>query len=205
MVARVGGVALSTLMWRNAIVSKIASVGRPGAGKTLMARAMPSMFPSMSIDEAIEVTKIYSVSGLLPADTPLIRQRPFRVPHHAISHAGLVGGGLAPPWRDQPGPVDAGLVGAVAMVFGADGTTDLIQHLTGPVLLRGLTPPFDKKRLRAHSMDVVGPVRQPDCRLRVRAQLPKLGIDQRLGRAMPSLFTLRARVHTANWFGLINR
>ena len=67
--------------------------GPPGSGKTLLARAMPSILPPMSPGESLEVTKIYSVGGLLPADTPLIRQRPFRAPHHTVSHAGLVGGG----------------------------------------------------------------------------------------------------------------
>src|ERR1035437_4389587 len=55
--------------------------GPPGSGKTLLARALPAILPSMSTEEALEVTKIYSVSGLLPSDTPLIRQRPFRAPH----------------------------------------------------------------------------------------------------------------------------
>ena len=67
--------------------------GSPGAGKTLMARAVPSILPPMSLDESLEVTKIYSVSGMLPADRPLVRQRPFCAPHHTISQAGLVGGG----------------------------------------------------------------------------------------------------------------
>ncbi len=67
--------------------------GPPGAGKTLMARALPSTLPPMELGEALEVTKIYSVSGLLPSDTPLIRLRPFCAPHHTISQAGLVGGG----------------------------------------------------------------------------------------------------------------
>lgn len=75
--------------------------GPPGAGKTLLARAVPSIMPGLSIEEALEITKIYSVSGLLPADTPLITQRPFRAPHHTISHAGLVGGGHWP----RPGEV----------------------------------------------------------------------------------------------------
>jgi magnesium chelatase family protein len=70
--------------------------GPPGSGKTLLARALPSILPPMTNDEALEVTKIYSVSGLLPADTPLIRQRPFRAPHYTISNAGLVGGGHFP-------------------------------------------------------------------------------------------------------------
>ena len=70
--------------------------GPPGSGKTLLARSLPSILPAMSSSEALEVTRIYSVSGLLPSDTPLIRQRPFRSPHHTVSHAGLVGGGPRP-------------------------------------------------------------------------------------------------------------
>ena len=54
--------------------------GPPGSGKTLLAQALPSIMPPMSIEEALEVTKIYSVRGLLPADTPLLRERPFRSP-----------------------------------------------------------------------------------------------------------------------------
>jgi len=75
--------------------------GPPGAGKTLLARAMPSILPSMTPDETLEVTKIYSVAGMLPPDTPLISHRPFRAPHHTISHAGLVGGGRNP----RPGEI----------------------------------------------------------------------------------------------------
>ena len=70
--------------------------GPPGAGKTLLARSLPSILPSMTIGEALDVTRIYSVADLLPADTPLVRNRPFRAPHHTISHAGLVGGGTWP-------------------------------------------------------------------------------------------------------------
>ena len=75
--------------------------GPPGSGKTLLARSMPSILPGMSTDETLETTKIYSVAGLLPADTPLINRRPFRAPHHTISHAGLVGGGRNP----RPGEI----------------------------------------------------------------------------------------------------
>lgn len=75
--------------------------GPPGSGKTLLARSTPSILPRMVIDEALEVTKIYSVSGMLPADKPLMVQRPFRSPHHTISHAGLVGGGRLP----RPGEI----------------------------------------------------------------------------------------------------
>jgi magnesium chelatase family protein len=71
-------------------------IGPPGAGKTLLARAMPGILPRMTIDEALDVTRIYSVADQLPGDVPLIRNRPFRAPHHTISHAGLVGGGNLP-------------------------------------------------------------------------------------------------------------
>ena len=71
-------------------------VGPPGAGKTLLARAMPGILPHLTIEEALDVTRIYSVADQLPADTPLIQNRPFRSPHHTISHAGLVGGGNWP-------------------------------------------------------------------------------------------------------------
>jgi len=76
--------------------------GTPGSGKTMMARAMNSILPPMNFDEALEVTKIYSVSGQLPKDTPLIRHRPFCAPHHTTSLAGLVGGGGG---RIKPGMV----------------------------------------------------------------------------------------------------
>ncbi len=71
-------------------------VGPPGAGKTLMARALPSILPGMDVDESLDVTRIYSVADMLPSDVPLVRSRPFRAPHHTISHAGLVGGGNWP-------------------------------------------------------------------------------------------------------------
>ena len=67
--------------------------GPPGSGKTLLARALPSILPPLTDSEALEVTKIYSVSGLLPSDTPMMHRRPFRSPHYTISNAGLVGGG----------------------------------------------------------------------------------------------------------------
>ena len=76
-------------------------VGSPGAGKTLLARAMPSILPSLSVDEALDVTRVYSIADQLPDELPLVRRRPFRAPHHTISHAGLVGGGNWP----RPGEI----------------------------------------------------------------------------------------------------
>jgi magnesium chelatase family protein len=71
-------------------------VGVPGAGKTLLARCLPSILPPLTLDEALEVSKVYSICGLLKPEEPLLRRRPFRAPHHTISHAGLVGGGSSP-------------------------------------------------------------------------------------------------------------
>ena len=70
--------------------------GPPGAGKTLLARALPSILPRLALSEALDITRIYSVAGALPDGEPLVRTRPFRSPHHTISHAGLVGGGRWP-------------------------------------------------------------------------------------------------------------
>lgn len=75
--------------------------GPPGSGKTLLARSLPSILPEMTPDESLEVTKIYSVAGLLPAGSPLVDRRPFRSPHYTISNAGLVGGGAIP----RPGEI----------------------------------------------------------------------------------------------------
>jgi magnesium chelatase family protein len=71
-------------------------VGPPGSGKTLLARTLPTILPAMSLDEMLEVTKIYSVTGRLSKEVPLVRERPFRSPHHTISYAGLIGGGKWP-------------------------------------------------------------------------------------------------------------
>ena len=78
--------------------------GPPGSGKTMLARSLPSILPLLTMEEAIEVTKIYSVCGLLPQDTPIMVERPFRSPHYTTSHAGLVGGGQWP----RPGEISLG-------------------------------------------------------------------------------------------------
>lgn len=74
--------------------------GPPGAGKTLIAKTLPSILPRLSLEEALEVTKIYSTSGYLDKD-PIITSRPFRSPHHTTSHVGLIGGGAIP----KPGEI----------------------------------------------------------------------------------------------------
>ncbi len=79
----------------------IIMVGPPGAGKTLLARSVPSILPKLTVEEALDITRIYSVADMLPPGIPLIRHRPFRAPHHTISQAGLVGGGRWP----RPGEI----------------------------------------------------------------------------------------------------
>lgn len=74
--------------------------GPPGSGKTMLARTLPSILPKLTFDEALEVTRLYSISGLLGSEAILIR-RPFRSPHHTTSHVGLIGGGTYP----KPGEI----------------------------------------------------------------------------------------------------
>ena len=71
-------------------------VGPPGSGKTMLAKRVPTILPSLTAQESIETTRIYSALGRIPAGQPLLAQRPFRSPHHTISNAGLVGGGSIP-------------------------------------------------------------------------------------------------------------
>jgi magnesium chelatase family protein len=76
-------------------------IGAPGAGKTMLARRLPTILPSLDLEEALETTRIHSVAGMLPAGHALCVTRPFRAPHHTVSDAGLIGGGSSP----RPGEV----------------------------------------------------------------------------------------------------
>ncbi len=109
--------------------------GPPGAGKTLLARAVPSILPHMSLEESLVVTKIYSVAGMLPSDTPLIRYRPFRAPHHTISYAGLVGGGHVP----RPGEISLAHRGVLFLDELPEFGVKLLEMLRQPLEDKQLT------------------------------------------------------------------
>lgn len=77
------------------------AIGPPGTGKSMLAKRVPSILPPLSLNEALETTKIHSIAGILPPHHALVARRPFRTPHHTISDAGLLGGGSHP----MPGEV----------------------------------------------------------------------------------------------------
>jgi magnesium chelatase family protein len=108
--------------------------GPPGAGKTLLARALPSILPRLTLSEALDITRIYSVADALPDGQPLVRTRPFRAPHHTISHAGLVGGGRWP----RPGEISLAHRGVLFLdelpEFGARNLETLRQPLEDRII-----------------------------------------------------------------------
>lgn len=103
--------------------------GPPGSGKTLLSRALPSILPDLILEEALEITKIYSVAGQLPADQPLITQRPFRAPHHTASGVALVGGGAWP----RPGEISMAHRGVLFLDEFPEFERQVLENLRQPI------------------------------------------------------------------------
>lgn len=103
--------------------------GPPGAGKSLLARSLPSILPDLSFEESLEVTRIYSVAGLLPKEKPLINLRPFRSPHHTASKAALIGGGNPP----RPGEITLAHRGILFLDEFPEFHRDVLESLRQPL------------------------------------------------------------------------
>lgn len=103
--------------------------GPPGSGKTLLARAVPSILPSMTHEEILDVTKVYSVAGLLPHNTPLVNERPFRTPHHTSSGVALVGGGSFP----KPGEISLAHRGVLFLDEFPEFPRSVLENLRQPL------------------------------------------------------------------------
>ncbi|SMB95429.1 magnesium chelatase family protein [Thermanaeromonas toyohensis ToBE] len=110
-------------------------IGPPGTGKTMLARSLPGLLPSLTYEEALEITKIYSAAGLLPAGQGLIRERPFRSPHHTASLVSIVGGGRAP----RPGEVSLASYGVLFLDEIPEFRREVLEALRQPLEDRVIT------------------------------------------------------------------
>lgn len=103
--------------------------GTPGSGKTMLARALPGILPTLTEDEALEVTKIYSITGNIPHGESIITTRPFRSPHHTTSRIGLIGGGSNP----SPGEVSLSHRGVLFLDEFPEFPRSVLESLRQPV------------------------------------------------------------------------
>lgn len=104
-------------------------IGSPGSGKTMIAKRIPTILPNLDFKETLEITKIHSIAGNLSENTPIIKQRPFRAPHHTISSAALVGGGRYP----KPGEISLSHFGVLFLDELPEFNRNILEVLRGPL------------------------------------------------------------------------